>query len=91
MFTKAIIIEGVGHEVLIARKLPGVEAERGVSFARCGERTVRFSCDENERMLQATTQIVCEWVYGVNKRGEVAATNSERHEVRAVLEQLADF
>lgn len=90
MFVTATIIDGACGEVIIARKLPGVEAERGVAFARCGDRTVRFSRDEREQMLQATTDIVCGWVYGT-KRGEILATNSMRHEVRAELERFSDF
>jgi len=92
MNIKTIIIEGVNQDITMARTNHGAEVTIEQHTSNEGKHVVciaHIARDEDRMSRYAKAVEVAKLVYGTNRRGDVAATNSMVHEVLGEMERIA--
>ncbi|MCE7974819.1 MAG: hypothetical protein DYG92_10950 [Leptolyngbya sp. PLA1] len=92
MNIKTIVIEGVEADIKIARTDAGatVSVERfSRSAGRHDQVLAEFGRDESREARYAKACVVAMHVYGTDRRGRPAATNSMVHDVMNEIERIA--
>lgn len=83
MKIKSIVIEGTTGDIAI------VANERGAHVMAGSECIAAFDRDEPREARHAKALVVAAEVYGLDRKGRPAATNSMVHEVLDAIERVA--
>jgi len=92
MIIKTIVIEGVDQDISIRRTERGAEVTIEQHTRRAGKQDIciaHIARDENRESRYAKATEVAKVVYGTDRRGRAAATNSMVHEVLTEMERVA--
>lgn len=92
MTIKAIVIEGIDQDISIRRTERGAEVTIEQHTRRAGKQDIciaHIARDENRESRYAKATEVAKVVYGTDRRGRAAATNSMVHEVLTEMERVA--
>ncbi|MBN8643627.1 MAG: hypothetical protein J0L61_00100 [Planctomycetes bacterium] len=92
MNIRTIVIEGIEKDVKISRTERGAEVTLEQNTRHAGRQDIciaHITRDENRESRYAKAAEVAKVVYGTDRRGRAAATNSMVHEVLAEMERVA--
>ena len=92
MNIRTIGIEGIEKDVKISRTERGAEVTLEQNTRHAGRQDIciaHITRDENRESRYAKAAEVAKVVYGTDRRGRAAATNSMVHEVLAEMERVA--
>ena len=92
MNIRTIVIEGIEKDVKISRTERGAEVTLEQNTRHAGRQDIciaHITRDENRESRYAKAAEVAKLVYGTDRRGRAAATNSMVHEVLAEMERVA--
>ena len=92
MTIKTIVIEGVDQDISIRRTERGAEVTIKQHTRRAGKQDIciaHITRDENRESRYAKATEVAKVVYGTDRRGHAAATNSMVHDVLNEMERVA--
>ncbi len=92
MTIKTIVIEGVDQDITIRRTERGAEVTIEQHTRRAGKQDIciaHIARDENRESRYAKATEVAKVVYGTDRRGRAAATNSMIHDVLNEIERVA--
>ena len=92
MTIKTIVIEGIDQDISIRRTERGAEATIEQHTRRAGRQDIciaHIARDENRESRYAKAAEVAKVVYGTDRRGRAAATNSMVHDVLNEMERVA--
>ena len=92
MNIKTIVIEGIDQDISIRRTERGAEATIEQHTRRSGRQDIciaHIARDENRESRYAKATEVAKVVYGTDRRGQAAATNSMIHDVMNEIERVA--
>ena len=92
MTIKTIVIEGIDQDISIRRTTQGAEVTIEQHTRRAGRQDIcvaYITRDEDRESRYAKAAEVAKLVYGTDRRGRAAATNSMVHEVLAEMERVA--
>ena len=92
MNIKTIVIEGIDQDISIRRTERGAEVTIEQHTRRAGKQDIciaHIARDENRESRYAKATEVAKVVYGTDRRGRAAATNSMVHEVLTEMERVA--
>ena len=92
MTIKTIVIEGLDQDITIRRTERGAEVTIEQHTRHAGRQDIciaHFARDENRESRYAKATEVAKVVYGSDRRGQAAATNSMVHEVMNEIERIA--
>ena len=92
MTIKTIVIEGIDQDISIRRTERGAEVTIEQHTRRAGRQDIciaHIARDEDRESRYAKATEVAKVVYGTDRRGRAAATNSMVHEVLTELERVA--
>ena len=91
MNIRTIVIEGIEKDVKISRTERGAEVTLEQNTRHAGRQDIciaHITRDENRESRYAKAAEVAKVVYGTDRRGRAAATNSMVHEVLAEMERV---
>ena len=92
MTIKTIVIEGIDQDISIRRTERGAEVTVEQHTRRAGKQDIciaHIARDEDRESRYAKATEVAKVVYGTDRRGRAAATNSMVHEVLNEMERVA--
>ena len=92
MTIKTIVIEGIDQDISIRRTERGAEATIEQHTRRAGRQDIciaHITRDEDRESRYAKAAEVAKVVYGTDRRGRAAATNSMVHDVLNEMERVA--
>ncbi|QQS09487.1 MAG: hypothetical protein IPK69_02365 [Phycisphaerales bacterium] len=92
MTIKTIVIEGIDQDITIRRTDRGAEVTIEQHTRRAGRQDIciaHIARDEDRESRYAKATEVAKVVYGTDRRGRAAATNSMVHEVLTEMERVA--
>ena len=92
MNIRTIVIEGIEKDVKISRTERGAEVTLEQNTRHAGRQDIciaHITRDENRESRYAKAAEVAKEVYGTDRHGRAAATNSMVHEVLAEMERVA--
>ena len=92
MNIKTIVIEGIDQDITIRRTDRGAEVTIEQHTRRAGRQDIciaHIARDEDRESRYAKATEVAKVVYGTDRRGRAAATNSMVHEVLTEMERVA--
>ena len=92
MTIKTIVIEGIGQDISIRRTERGAEVTIEQHTRRAGRQDIciaHIARDEDRESRYAKATEVAKVVFGTDRRGRAAATNSMVHEVLTEMERVA--
>ena len=92
MNIRTIVIEGIEKDVKISRTERGAEVTLEQNTRHAGRQDIciaHITRDETRESRYAKAAEVAKVVYGTDRRGRAAATNSMVHEVLAEMERVA--
>ena len=92
MTIKTIVIEGIDQDITIRRTDRGAEVTIEQHTRRAGKQDIciaHIARDEDRESRYAKATEVAKVVYGTDRRGRAAATNSMVHEVLTEMERVA--
>ncbi|MBY0310978.1 MAG: hypothetical protein K2W85_02810 [Phycisphaerales bacterium] len=92
MTIKTIVIEGIDQDISIRRTERGAEVTIEQHTRRAGKQDIciaHIARDENRESRYAKATAVAKVVYGTDRRGQAAATNSMIHDVMNEIERVA--
>lgn len=92
MTIKTIVIEGIDQDISIRRTERGAEVTIEQHTRRGGRQNIciaHIARDENRESRYAKATEVAKVVYGTDRQGRAAATNSMVHEVLNEMERVA--
>lgn len=92
MNIRTIVIEGIDQDISIRRTERGAEVTIEQHTRRAGRQDIciaHIARDENRESRYAKATEVAKVVYGTDRRGPAAATNSMVHEVLTEMERVA--
>lgn len=92
MTIKTIVIEGIDQDISIRRTERGAEVTVEQHTRRAGRQNIciaHIARDENRESRYAKATEVAKVVYGTDRRGRAAATNSMVHDVMNEIERVA--
>ena len=92
MTIKTIVIEGIDQDITIRRTDRGAEVTIEQHTRRAGRQDIciaHIARDENRESRYAKATEVAKVVYGIDRRGRAAATNSMVHDVLNEMERVA--
>ena len=92
MTIKTIVIKGIDQDISIRRTLRGAEVTIEQHTRRAGKQDIciaHIARDENRESRYAKATEVAKVVYGTDRRGQAAATNSMIHDVMNEIERVA--
>ena len=92
MNIRTIVIEGIEKDVKISRTERGAEVTLEQHTRRAGRQDIciaHITRDENRESRYAKAAEVAKHVYGQDRRGQAAATNSMVHDVLDEMERVA--
>ena len=92
MTIKTIVIEGIDQDISIRRTERGAEVTIEQHTRRAGRQDIciaHITRDENRESRYAKAAEVAKHVYGQDRRGQAAATNSMVHDVLNEIERVA--
>ena len=92
MTIKTIEIEGIDQDITIRRTDRGAEVTIEQHTRRAGKQDIciaHITRDENRESRYAKAAEVAKLVYGTDRRGQAAATNSMIHDVLNEMERVA--
>ncbi len=92
MTIKTIVIEGIGQDISIRRTERGAEVTIEQNTRHAGRQDIciaHIARDEDREARYAKAVEVAKVVYGTDRRGRAAATNSMVHDVLNEMERVA--
>ena len=92
MFIRAVVIEGIDQDISIRRTERGAEVTIEQHTRRAGRQDICIAHivrDENRESRYAKAAEVAKVVYGTDRRGRAAATNSMVHDVMNEMGRVA--
>jgi hypothetical protein len=92
MTIKTIVIEGIDQDITIRRTDRGAEVTIEQNTRHAGRQDIciaHITRDENRESRYAKAAEVAKVVYGTDRRGRAAATNSMVHDVMNEMERVA--
>ena len=92
MNIRTIVIEGIDQDISIRRTERGAEVTVEQHTRRAGKQDIciaHIARDENRESRYAKATEVAKYVYGKDRRGQAAATNSMVHDVMNEIERVA--
>ena len=92
MNIRTIVIEGIDQDISIRRTERGAEVTIEQHTRRAGRQDIciaHIARDENRESRYAKATEVAKVVYGTDRRGQAAATNSMIHDVMTEIERVA--
>ena len=92
MTIKTIVIEGIDQDITIRRTDRGAEVTIEQHTRRAGRQDICIAHivrDENRESRYAKATEVAKVLYGTDRRGRAAATNSMVHDVLNEIERVA--
>ena len=92
MNIRTIVIEGIDQDISIRRTERGAEVTIEQHTRRAGKQDIciaHIARDENRESRYAKATEVAKVVYGTDRRGQAAATNSMVHDVMNEIERVA--
>ena len=92
MTIKTIVIEGIDQDITVRRTDLGAEVTIEQHTRRAGRQDIciaHIARDEDRESRYAKATEVAKVVYGTDRRGRAAATNSMVHEVLTEMERVA--
>ena len=92
MTIKTIVIEGIDQDISIRRTERGAEVTIEQHTRRAGKQDIciaHIARDENRESRYAKATEVAKLVYGTDRHGRPAATNSMIHDVMNEIERVA--
>ena len=92
MTIKTIVIEGIDQDISIRRTERGAEVTVEQHTRRAGKQDIciaHIARDENRESRYAKATEVAKLVYGTDRHGRPAATNSMIHDVLNEMERVA--
>ena len=92
MTIKTIVIEGIDQDITIRRTDRGAEVTIEQHTRRAGRQDIciaHIARNEDRESRYAKATEVAKVVYGTDRRGRAAATNSMVHEVLSEMERVA--
>ena len=92
MNIRTIVIEGIDQDISIRRTERGAEVTIEQNRRRSGRQDIciaHIARDENRKSRYAKANEVAKLVYGTDRRGQAAATNSMVHDVLNEMERVA--
>ena len=92
MTIKTIVIEGIDQDITIRRTDGGAEVTIEQNTRHAGRQDIciaHIARDEDRESRYAKATEVAKVVYGTDRRGRAAATNSMVHEVLTEMERVA--
>ncbi|MBX3316641.1 MAG: hypothetical protein KF902_07245 [Phycisphaeraceae bacterium] len=92
MTIKKIVIEGIDQDISIRRTERGAEVTIEQHTRRAGRQDIciaHITRDEDRESRYAKATEVAKEVYGTDRRGRAAATNSMVHDVLNEMERVA--
>ncbi len=92
MTIKTIVIEGIDQDISIRRTERGAEVTIEQHTRRAGRQDIciaHIARDENRESRYAKATEVAKLVYGTDRHGRPAATNSMIHDVMNEIERVA--
>ena len=92
MTIKTIVIEGIDQDITIRRTDRGAEVTIEQHTRRAGRQDIciaHITRDEDRESRYAKATEVAKVVYGTDRRGRAAATNSMVHDVLTEMERVA--
>ena len=92
MNIRTIVIEGIEKDVKISRTERGAEVTLEQNTRHAGRQDIciaHITRDENRESRYAKAAEVAKVVYGTDRRGRAAATNSMIHDVMNEIERVA--
>ena len=92
MTIKTIVIEGIDQDITIRRTERGAEVTIDQYTRRAGKQAIciaHVARDEDRDSRYAKATEVAKYVYGKDRRGQAAATNSMVHDVLNEIERIA--
>ena len=92
MNIRTIVIEGIDQDISIRRTERGAEVTIEQNTRHAGRQDIciaHIARDENRESRYAKATEVAKYVYGKDRRGQAAATNSMVHDVMNEIERVA--
>ncbi|MBS0190542.1 MAG: hypothetical protein JSR52_05275 [Planctomycetes bacterium] len=92
MTIKTIVIEGIDQDISIRRTERGAEVTIEQNTRHAGRQDIciaHVARDEDRDSRYAKATEVAKYVYGKDRRGQAAATNSMVHDVMNEIERVA--
>lgn len=92
MKIKRIVIEGSEEDITVRATADGASASvvrMSRADGRCDKVIDEFRRDESREARYAKAAVVARYVYGRDRRGQAAATNSMVHDVLSEIERIA--
>ena len=92
MTVKTIVIEGIDQDISIRRTERGAEVTIEQNTRHAGRQDIciaHIARDENRESRYAKAVEVAKVVYGTDRHGRAAATNSMVHDVLSEMERVA--